>query len=281
MNIDRVVVTTFPGYFFSTALCIESIKQYVPNVGIDLIIDDFELDQWPDYVQDCKTYIQSQFADVDIQFYQFSQIPTVDRARAGGWFRQQLIKLHLDQIVDTDYWLVIDADVVLKDFPDTNTIPSLPHPPDPISIGNRLYVKHMLDTEITWLTAETETEFLCVSGIPIRYLSRDLLVSLRSRVEQIHNQNFLEMHLDLIAQQQLVAFDPSAATMVMSEFQLIEYYRNRCYWQPLPLRRGTADFDHTSVKDWNFDCDYFKNISTPDQYWKKLMTFARPYIQHA
>lgn len=277
MNIDRVVVTTFPGYFFSTALCLQSIQQYVPDTGVDIIIDDFGLTAWPDYVQDCKTYIQSQFADLDIQFYQFSQIPTVDQARAGGWFRQQLIKLHLDQILPTDRWLVVDADVILKARPNNNTVPTLSHPPDPIGIGNRLYVKYMFNTEIPWLTAETETKFLCASGIPIRYITKDLLCGLRSRVEQVHNKNFLDLHLELIAQQQLVAWDPQAQTMIMSEFQLIEYYRNRCYWQSLPIQHGAADFAHTSIKDWKLGQAHFETVAVPDQYWKKLTAFAQTH----
>ena len=40
MKIDRVVITTFPGYFFITKLCIRSIKKYFPHLPIDIIIDD-------------------------------------------------------------------------------------------------------------------------------------------------------------------------------------------------------------------------------------------------
>jgi hypothetical protein len=278
MTIDRVVVTTFPGYFFSTVLCLQSVEKFVSGTAVDIIVDDFGLDQWPTYVADCQLYIQSQCPNLEIKFYQFSQIATVDQARAGGWFRQQLIKLHLDQILDTDHWLLIDADVVLQDCPDIGTVPTLPHPPDPIGHGNRHYVKHMLRTDLPWLSIETETEFVCASGIPIRYLSRDLLTRLRSTVEQVHNKNFLELHLDLIAKQSIVAYDPGAAKMVMSEFQLIEYFRNRCYWQPLPLRPGAPDFHHTSIKDWNLGRNHFANIAVPDQYWKKLLEFSDSYI---
>ena len=277
MNIDRVVVTTFPGYFFSTAKCLQSIQQHVPGAGVDIIIDDFGSATWTDYVLDCQTYLAEHFADLDLQFYQFSQITDVDRARAGGWFRQQLIKLHLDLILPTDCWLVIDADVELKAPPSYNTVPVLPHPPDPIGIGNRLYVKHMFNTDIPWLTAETENKFLCASGIPIRYITRDLLSGLRTRVEQVHNKNFLDLHLDLIAQQQLVAWDSQAEKMIMSEFQLIEYYRNRCYWQALPIQHGAADFAHTSIKDWNLDQTHFDTVAVPDRYWQKLLAFAQTH----
>ena len=277
MNIERVVVTTFPGYFFSTALCLQSIQQHVPGIGVDIIIDDFGLAAWPDYVSDCETYIRDQFPDLDLQFYQFSQIPTVDRAGAGGWFRQQLIKLHLDQILDTDRWLLIDADVVLHEPPDISTVPVLPHPPDPIGIGNRLYIKHMLGTGKPWLFGESEHKFVCASGIPIRYITRDLLTSLRNHIESVIDCNTLELHLDLIAKQQLVAYDPDAKTMVMSEFQLIEVYRNQFYSKPVPLRQGTAKFEHTSIKDWRQTPGYFGTVAVPDQYWQKLLQFSDAY----
>jgi hypothetical protein len=277
MSIDRVVVTTFPGYFFSTVLCLQSVEKFVSGIAVDIIIDDFGLDQWPDYVSESKKYIQSQCPNLDINFYMFSQIPNVDQARAGGWFRQQLIKLHLDQILDTDHWLLIDADVILKDYPDTTTVPILPALSGVIEHGNRHYVKYMLNTNQPWLDQESETEFICASGIPIRYLSRDLLTSLRSAVEQVHKRNFLELHLDLISQQSIVAYDPNAAKMIMSEFQLIEYFRNQCYWQPLPLRRGAPDFYHTSIKDWNLDVDHFSDIPVPYDTWKKLLNFAQTH----
>jgi hypothetical protein len=277
MPIDRVVVTTFPGYFFSTVLCLQSVEKFVSGAVVDIIIDDFGLDQWPDYVSECKKYIQSQCAGLKINFYLFSQIPDIDRARAGGWFRQQLIKLHLDQILDTDHWLLIDADVILKDYPDITTVPTLPHPPDPIGHGNRHYVQYMLNAAQPWLGQESETEFICASGIPIRYLSRELLTSLRSAVEQIHKRNFLELHLDLISQQSIVAYDPNAVKMIMSEFQLIEYFRNQCYWQSLPLRRGAPNFYHTSIKDWNLGIDHFNDIPVPEDTWNKLLNFAQTY----
>jgi hypothetical protein len=135
----------------------------------------------------------------------------------------------------------------------------------------------MLNVEQPWLDQESETEFMCTSAVPIRYLTRDLLTSLRSAVEQVHHRNFLELHLDFISLQLIVAYDPNSSRMIMSEFQLIEYFRNQCYWQSLPLRRGAPNFYHTSVKDWNLGVDYFNNIPVPDDTWKKLLNFAYTY----
>ena len=278
MNVDKVVITTFPGYFFSTILCLKSVQKFVPGKGIDIIIDDFGINQWSDYVTDCQAYIKHQCPELDINFYQFSQIPTVDNANAGGWFRQQLIKLHLDQLLDTDSWLLVDADVVLKDLPDISSIPTVHRPPEPIGIGNRNYVGRMLNIEHPWLPNESQSDFLCVSGVPIRHLTRDLLINLRDTVEQLHSRNFLELHLDLIAKEQLVAYDPDAKKMVMSEFQLIEFFRNKLYKYPLPLQKGAPAFDHTSIKDWNLPQTHFDSIDVDQEHWKKLLNFAHTYI---
>ena len=280
MTVDRVVVTTFPGYFFSTILCLESVRRWVPNVGIDIIIDDFGLDSWPTYVTDCQNYIKSHYPE-NINYYLFSEIPSVDQARAGGWFRQQLIKLHLDQLLVTDNWMLIDADVVLKANPNLDMVPVYPHNAEPVNIGNRNYVKHLLAINNPWLDIESPTTFFCTSGIPIRHLSRELLTTLRSTVEEIHNRNFLELHLELIEQQQIVAYDPAAEKMIMSEFQLIEVFRNRMYGQPLPFSADNImipDFHHNSIKDWNLGQSHFSTLSIPDQYWKNLMDFSRTYI---
>ena len=276
MNLDRVVVTTFPGYFFSTALCLQSINTHVPDIPIDIVIDDFDLDQWPSYVDDCRQYLSNQFPNLLIEFYKFSQIQNVNRARAGGWFRQQLIKLHLDQIVSGNNWLLIDADVVLLDSPDLTTVPVLPQTPGPIDHGNRCYVQHLLDTASPWLGEERE--FLCASGIPIRYISRDLLLKLRQHVESVRGQNFLELHLDSIANEDIVAFDPSGIKPVMSEFQLIEVYRNQYHTCPLPLRCGANNFSHTSIKDWNLSRDHFASVPVPDHLWNKVLDFSSSYI---
>jgi hypothetical protein len=276
MNLERVVITTFPGYFFSTALCLQSVNAHLPGLLIDIVIDDFDLNQWPGYVSDCEQYLTTQFPELNITFHRFSTLPRVDHARAGGWFRQQLIKLHLDQIVSQDHWLIVDADVVLLDRPDLTTIPALPQPPGPIDYGNRLYVQYLLNTVQPWLGQEHE--FLCASGIPIRYISRDLLVNLRQHVQTLHQRNFLDLHLSGIATQDIVAFDPTGVKPVMSEFQLIEVYRSQYHTHPLPVRHGANNFEHTSIKDWNLPKEHFDLVSVPATLWNRMLSWSNAYI---
>ena len=97
MNIDRIVLTTFAGYYFSQILCLRSIQQHAAGIPIDIIIDDFDIQHWPSYVEDCQTYIKANFATADITFKKFSAFAGMEQVRTGGWFRQQLVKLYLSK----------------------------------------------------------------------------------------------------------------------------------------------------------------------------------------
>jgi hypothetical protein len=235
---------------------------------IDIIIDDYDLTYWPTYVSDCKKYLAEQFPDLDINFVLFSQLNNVDDAKHGGWFRQQLIKLHLDQLILADCWLSVDADVIFKEYPKINTIPVMRRSADAIDIGNQKYVKYMLAVEHPYLGQEHE--HLCASGVPFRHLSRDLLTQLRQRVEQIHNKNFLQLHIDLMTTGEIVAYDPNMQQMIMSEFQLIEVYRDQFRNDNFNIQVGTSAFDHDSVKDWYRDRQWFESQGVPvnDQHWQ-------------
>ncbi len=278
MKIDRVVITTFTGYFFITVLCLQSVKKYLSHLPIDIIIDDFDLKHWPTYVDDCKQYLVDQFPDLDINFVVFSQLPHVDDARHGGWFRQQLIKLHLDQLVSDNNWLSVDADVVFKEYPATDIIPVTRKSADAIDTGNRKYVKYMLSVERPYLGHSNE--HLCASGVPFRYLTRDLLTQLRQHVEKIHNKNFLQLHIDLMKSGEIVAYDPSMQRMVMSEFQLIEIYRDQFCHDNFNIQTSTSAFDHDSIKDWQRDRLWFESQGVPitDQHWQLSQTVGQHHV---
>jgi hypothetical protein len=278
MKIDRVVITTFPGYFFITVLCLRSVKKYLSHLPVDIIIDDFDLDHWPTYVNDCQQYLRSEFPEVNLNFGLFSQLANVDDARHGGWFRQQLIKLHLDQLVNGDDWLSVDADVIFREYPNLNIIPVTRTSADVIDSGNRLYVKHMLDVDRPFLG--NDTDHLCASGVPFRYLSRKLLTQLRQHVEQNHRKNFLQLHLDLMTTGKIVAFDPDAQKMIMSEFQLIEVYRDQFCNDDFVIKIGTSAFDHDSVKDWHRSQEWFESqgVTVTDQHWQLSQQFGQHHV---
>lgn len=279
MNFERIVLTTFPGYFYSQIKCLRSIQQYAAGFPIDIIIDNFDIQHWPTYVEDCQQYIKFNFPDTDITFHKFSDFPGMDRVRTGGWFRQQLVKLYLDQFVSGASWLLVDADVEFVEPVRVDVLSAtVTKHSDPISIGNRLYVEFMLGTDQPWLVNEHEN--WCLSSVPFRYLQRDLLKGIRDRVETLHNKPLFDLHIDLFEQNKLVAFDPECKTMVMSEFQLIEVYRNQFYHSPMPIDECVAsNFNHSSVKDWTQSQDDIEQYAIViSEHWDQLQNFGKHHV---
>lgn len=279
MNFERIVLTTFPGYFYSQIRCLRSIQQYAAGFPIDIIVDDFDIQHWPTYVDDCQKYIKFKFPDTDITFHRFSDYPGMNRVKTGGWFRQQLVKLYLDKFVTGNSWLSVDADVEFVEPVRVDILSAtVTKEADPISIGNRLYVEFMLDTDRPWVVNEHEN--WCLSSVPFRYLQRDLIAGLRQRAESIHNKPLFDLHLELFEQHKLVAFDPESKTMVMSEFQLIEVYRNQFYHSPMPIDECVAsNFNHSSIKDWNQSRLEIEQYATViDDHWDLLQNFGKHHV---
>jgi hypothetical protein len=278
LKIERAVITTFPGYFFSTILTLQAVYKYLGKLPVSILIDDFDHAAWPNYVDDVKSYVAQHFDNENIDYKLFSQLHDVDSAKTGGWFRQQLIKLHLDQMVNDNHWLLIDGDTVLDDIPDLQSIPLFAGPGSSIDIGNRKYVEFMLAIDQPYFA--TDKEWWCASSVPFRYVSRELLTQLRQHVEKIHNENFLQLHINLMKQHQLVAFDPEHQCMIMSEFQLMEIYRHRVQQWPYLRFGGASAFRHDSVKDWNRNINQFVDhgLLNVDQYWSHCQQFGKHHV---
>jgi hypothetical protein len=275
--IERVVVTSFPGYVFMSVLCIRSIQKFLPDIPITVLLDDFGIDTWQAFPKQYQDYLNTQFNN--LEFANFSLLKDVDSARMGGWFRQQLVKLHVDQFVQEHNVLLIDADVVLEETPRIDIVPAIHWPVTPISTGFQLYAKFMLGVD-PWLG--TPEQNLGSSWVPFRYVTRDLLQALREHVESRHGQNFLQLHIDLMQEQKIVAFDPESKTMIMSEFEMLEVFRKHLWKNPLPLSNGTSRFYHTSQKDWNTEKSWFAKhqVQIDEQIWSKVKVFgSNPAIQ--
>ena len=277
MNIDRIVLTTFVGYYYTQILCLRSIQKYAAGFPIDIIIDDFDIQHWPSYPEDCQQYILDNFPDLDITFHWFSDFAGMEQVKTGGWFRQQLVKLHLDRFVSGNCWLLVDADVEFLEPPNLDIVSAVVRQEsDPINIGNRLYVQHMLNCDEPWVV--NEHEYWCLSGVPFRLIQRDLLEQLRIKIAKVHNDNVFYMHLKMFNKDELVAFDPESKKMIMSEFQLIEVFRHRYYHSPLPIfKTSSSKYNHSSMKDWQFERKWFEqqNVQVNDREWTLSQTFGK------
>lgn len=293
MNFDCYAITTWPGYCFQTALCIRSIAKHFPNRPIHVIVDTNHntghpvATPWPDFDQDIKQYIGSQNIQAEIVWHTVNEVPAIDQCSVG-WWRQQLVKLCLDQYLPGNSWLVIDADIIFDKALTFDCVPvkvdrfwALEN--DSITVGNRLYVKHLLNSEVVNLTYQGFPA--CASAVPFRQLNRKLLTNLRNHVEQIHQQDFVQMHVDMFESQQIVGYDPECRSMVMSEFELIEVYR--LMTDPLPVEPvhfdhtftlecvGDHRFRHSSLSDWALGQEWLQaqHLQISDDLWQKSKQF--------
>ena len=293
MNFDCYAITTWPGYCFQTALCIRSILEHFPLRPIHIIVDTEHhtgypvTTPWPDFESDLKQYIADQHFKADIVWHTVGQVPAINQCPVG-WWRQQLVKLCLDQYLPGDSWLIIDADII---FDQPLTFDQVPVKvdrhraleTDSITLGNRLYVKYLLGTDVNSITCNNLPA--CASAVPFRQLDRKLLIDLRNHVEQIHQQDFVEMHIKMFESQQIVGYDPKCQSMVMSEFELVEVYRHMT--NPLPFRAvhwdhtftiectGDYRFRHSSLSDWAIGREWLQaqHLQISDALWQKSKQF--------
>jgi len=302
MDVERYVITTWPGYFFQTVLCIKSILEHLPARPIHIIVDDLHNNgyptttPWPGFLDDLVKYVGDNVY-VPIEYHRFSDQPWASHCDVG-WWRQQLVKLNLDQYIPGNSWFVIDADIIFAQTPDFGIVPvnldrSFVSHANPIDIGNKLYVKYMLNTELTKLTCEGFPA--SSSGVPFRTLDRTLLQSLRKHVESIHHKDFNQLHIDLCNQQEIVGFDPEAKKMVMSEFELIEVFRQELSGNALMVKPIGCDhtytltpgpdrvYRHSSKKDWQLGREWLQaqNLNITDAQWQmsKLFIENMPTLQ--
>jgi hypothetical protein len=303
MNFDSYAITTWPGYFFQTALCIRSIIKHFPSRPIHIIVDTNHSNghpiasPWPNFESDLKQYIQQQNLQLpEIVWHTVNEVPSIDQSNVG-WWRQQLVKMCLDQYLPGDSWLVVDADIIFNGYPDFDKVPVIvdhlyARENDPITVGNRMYVKHMLgsDHRITYNGYPA-----CCSGVPFRQLNRLLLTQMRAHVENLHQIDFVKLHVDLCSRGKIVGYDPECKSMVMSEFELIEIYRKYFTDHPLPIHlvpgthtytleiRNAGVYRHSSLKDWTLGKDWLQEqgLQISDDHWQmsKLFIENMPQIQ--
>ena len=268
-----LVVLTYPGHFFLTAVTIQSYFEHNPQSPVTIIADDLSSLTWPEYLEDCtKTYnckvIPVSKLDVAHEF-------------ADHWIRQQIVKLHLDQLLDLESWFFSDGDIRYH-FP-------APNNSTPFSIVKNInqnqnsYVSHILNIEsagiytehpdMDWVPGTTHHQ-VCVSNPPFRTMQANTLVQLRNYVETQHSVSLAQLHKQL---------DQSLS---MSEWELIANFQqhilaqdiNLIYYPTVPIEQepdpnqnpccGTCYSNDQAVgRSW-FET---QNITVSDDIWTKSL----------
>ena len=230
------VVLTFPGHLLQTQLCLRSIDQHYPEITDKyLFYDDLAIQHWPDFLQDLSAILQENKIAVR-ETVPFSSLTGIDKCEVG-WWRQQLVKLCLDLMLPQSNWFVIDGDVIFEQHINiVDAIPvSLQSKPGVLTELTFNYVKGLLGIE--WQGFRHSDQFAMTNPVPFRWLDKTTLQGLRWHVESIYQKDFVSLHCDWFKDQTILAFEDPPRRMSMSEWELIEAFRD----QILLHRRPTVD----------------------------------------
>ena len=284
----NAAVLTFPGHFFQTALCIQSLCRHYPEYtnSITVIADDVQCEPWSDYVSDLHQFLGDRYPIIPV-----SIVPKI-RDCVAGWWRQQLIKLTLDQILPGTEWFVVDGDVIFQSRCDVAGRVPISRRYDATSRWSQMcvnYVKGVLGTDQGIM--HDRGQEVITSPVPFRCLDGSLLQALRDHVEARFSGDFVDLHLAWFQDQTIVADIDPPTRWVISEWELIECFRQMVQGHRLPYReigsgyqigaqlqktKGRKNiFLHSYQRDTEIGPAWFRDraVTVPESIWQKSQTW--------
>lgn len=284
----HAVILTFPGHFFQTHLCVKSLLEYYPEVAkLTFVLDDVQASPWYNYRDDFRDTWQGAI-DNPWQIICCSEVPKIG-ACVAGWWRQQLVKLTLDRILPDDQWFVVDGDVIFRSRCEVQGRVPISRRYDADSRWNKMceqYVKGLLGTDQGIMLDQAQP--VITSAIPFRFLDRVLLSQLRQHVESRFGGDFVDLHLRWFADQTIVAYIDPPTRWVMSEWEVIECFRQRIQGKILPyqdlgsgyriehiaqVKPGPGIFIHSYKRDTDIGRAWFEDqgLAIPDRIWQSSL----------
>lgn len=271
------VVITYPGHFFQTRMCIDSIKYFYTELqNIYIVYDDITIEYWPDYISDCSKFYNYN-KKIPLEFVPFSQIDANISQCKVGWYRQQLVKCCIDQGLPGNEWFVVDGDVIFDEHVDIRGVTPAHYRPDTNDLLFKMvvnYIQFALGVEEHPLVADGQ--YKVTSAIPFRILSKDMLQELRRRVEANIGGEFVTRHVEMVHNQELIAFSNDTNNMVMHEWELIEavhHLVNPDAYKIVDVGSGYDTMKHTSsAMPARFRHGFYKDAELPEvwmqsQFW--------------
>lgn len=284
---QRAVIISFPGHFFMTGLCIKSLIEFYPDIEhFTIVYDDLGPWSWSGLDQDYRDYANDISQSLAVTLVPFSNWGKQLARISAGWWRQQCVKMSLDQCVEGDSWFVTDGDIVFEsriEIIDIVPVHCLFSAQDPWCKMAENYTDYMLGLEHCRIK-DFAGRHCITSSIPFRYVDQELLRSLRQRVEHVHHTDFVTLHADLLDRNEIVAWDASANSMVLHEWDLIEAWRAHHRPDVAKLREigsgyhvfanvaaGHQTYRHASLRDQQIGRAWFeyRGLSVPDELWIK------------
>lgn len=298
MTPDAVAIINYPGHFLSSLLTIKRIDELVEwDCPFYFFVDDVsdQYKQWPgNYIDDLKVVLTDSF-DHDFHFILFSEFPFTQTF--DGWFRQQFVKLAVDEFLPGSNWYITDSDVMPMRIISPREVPYF-YPMETVDdeknfqIMTNNYRNYMLGLEDSRLIVNEKEIYTNVA--PFRWLSRELLNGLRKHCENHFMHDFFEHQIHLIDEGELVAgFGEDNTKMIMSEWELIEAYRHLVkqydfewvYMPPTDFKSEEhVDKENGFITGYELDFeigkDFFQNkgLTVNDDQWQKCSSLSRTEI---
>ena len=248
MNVDELVVLTYPRHMFITCLTIrEAIKWQKWDKPVTVLYDDMFHPQYVTYCDDLQEQIKKYIPSIELNLIPYSRLGILQHhiilkePMKYGWIRQQLVKLYLDQLLDTNKWFILDSDCVLmQNIPYDINVYARTYNYDELSVAFQNYWNYMYKDIVNIKTKHPS------NPVPFRYLERELLIQMREYISKLHNKSFIQIHHLLLDKKFLIGVEHE---MVMSEWDLIEYYRNNIYQQSSNMNNMPVQLTALCKKD--------------------------------
>jgi hypothetical protein len=234
-----------------------------------VIIDDINELAWPTYIEDCRNFYIA--IEPNVKIVAVSTVSPINQLTTSGWVRQQITKLYLDLIIDTESWFFTDGDIVfLHPVPSTDTPFSMPME-TLVTRKQNSYVGTMLKTESVGIKFGGEQ--VCVSNPAFRTMHAQPLKDLRTHLQELHGKESYQLH------------ETYPDEIGISEWELIENYKqltnikpNLVQYAPHPYSAITKKLNYFTKQfitgygvDATLERDWFKqrNILVADEVWNR------------
>jgi hypothetical protein len=284
-------VITYPGHFFQTRMCLDSLKFFYPDIKkFFLVYDEKTIEYWPDYVADMQQFYNCSNIDLPLEFVSFSQVDPLISSCPIGWYRQQLTKCCLDRVLPGESWFVVDGDVIFDERIDIKNVTPAQNRPmtdDSMTVMILNYIKTALG--ITQHPLVQGDRFFVTSSIPFRELKKSTLTKLREIVSENLSGDFVARHVEMVYNQQLIVYSDTPTALIMHEWELIEAVNQLIDPVNSPIVELSAGYDtmqHTSYKQpVRYRHGYYKDaelpiewlraqfVDFPEQYWQKSLNY--------
>ena len=257
-----IVTPSYRNDFEQCKLLTESIEKFVPkDIEHYIIIPKEDLELFNTIKQERTRFLfQEDFMPKWLKplpftggkwFYSFRTYPV------RGWIRQQMVKLGICEVIDSDYYIVIDSDCFfLKEFNPKNFIkdsklPMYREPEEQLSEMFSTWNK--ISFKLLGKDEDTEDN-ACYVGF-IMFWSRSTLRKLKDELERVNNQSWMRLICNQLRFSEYTLYG-NYVSRVLGIENTDQFFEERNYtvsfWEERPYSKEELFELKSTVKDHHY-----------------------------